>query len=165
MNRLLKERQFAFIANKDKRFMLAFDDAMTRLGYDFGGRIGSGYVWGRYMVIYTRSGVKSKRVYARIYIRDDGVLLRLFLNDIDKHRAYIEHAPRHIKDVFVGKRGNCQHCHNQKNGACKFRKTYTIDGRRIEKCNGITFEFPNPTVQRLADYIALFKEFYPRGRA
>ena len=45
-----------------------------------------------------------------------------------------------------------------------FRKTYTLDGRRIEKCNGITFEFFDPNVQKLNDYISLFIEFYPKKR-
>ncbi len=162
MNDLLKEPRFGIIAARDKRFILAFNNAMTQLGYGFGGEIGSGYCWGRYMIIYRRSGVKSKKVFARIYIREKGILLRLFFDAIDKHREYIENAPTHIKQVFVGKRGNCKHCHNDKNGTCRFRKTYTIDDRRIEKCNGVTFEFHNPTTFRVPDYIALFTEFYPQ---
>ena len=34
----------------------------------------------------------------------------------------------------------------------------------IEKCNGITFEFHQPNVDKLKDYLQLFKEFYPRGK-
>ena len=45
----------------------------------FGGKIGSGYCWGKYMVIYRKSGVKSENVYARIYMRDADIVLRLFL--------------------------------------------------------------------------------------
>jgi hypothetical protein len=142
---LLNEERFDFIANDEKRFMSAFDDAMTKLGYTFGNNIGSGYCWGR-------------------YIRDENIVLRLFLNAMDKHRGYIENSPSHIKEVFVGDHGKCKHCHNDKAGDCRFRKTYTIDGQLIEKCNGITFEFPNPSIQRLTDYISLFTEFYPNRK-
>ena len=47
---------------------------------------------------------------------------------------------------------------------CRFRKTYTIEDRLIEKCNGITFEFPNPYIQKLPDYMGLFREFYPNKK-
>ena len=164
MHDLLQEGRFDFIANHDKGFILAFNDAMTNLGYDFDGRIGSGFCWGKYMIIYTKSGVKSKKVFARIYIRDESIVLRLFFSAVDKHREYIEIAPAHIKEVFVGDHGNCQHCHNDKDGFCRFRKTYTIDERLIEKCNGVTFEFHHTSIQRLPAYIALFTEFYPNKR-
>jgi spermidine/putrescine-binding protein len=157
----LNEERFDYMSNHDKEFVLAFNDAMNQLGYDFGNEIGSGYCWGKYMLIYRKAGVKSKNVYARIYIRDESVVLRLFFNAIDQHRQYIENAPPYIKTVFVGDAANCQHCHNEKDGVCRFRKTYTIDDRRIEKCNGITFEFHNPSIPRIPDYMALFTEFYP----
>jgi hypothetical protein len=161
MNNFLNQEQFGFISSSDKGFMHAFDHEMTRLGYDFGDKIGGGYCWGRYMVIYTKSGAKSKKVFARIYIRDESIVLRLFFTAIDKHRKFIENAPSHIKDVFIGGHGNCQHCHNDKDGACRFRKIYTLDDRLMEKCNGVAFEFPNPSIQRIPDYISLFTEFYP----
>ena len=161
MKSLLKDERFGFISNKDKEFIVAFNGEMKKLGYDFGNKIGSGYCWGRYMIIYTKSGVKSKKVFARIYIRDASIVVRLFFSAIDKHRQYIEKASSYIKDVFVGNYANCKHCHNEKEGICKFKKTYTIDDRLIEKCNGITFEFHNPNINRIPDYIALFTEFYP----
>jgi len=34
----------------------------------------------------------------------------------------------------------------------------------IEKCNGVTFEFRDPCVEKLKDYIDLFTEFYPAKR-
>jgi hypothetical protein len=113
------------------------------------------------MLIYRKSGVKSEKVFARIYIRDTGLVLRLFLNAVDKHRSYVESAPAHIKDVFVGEAGNCQHCKNQKDGLCQFRKTYTIEDRFIEKCSGIVFEFHQPGIEKIPDYMALFTEFFP----
>lgn len=161
---LLSEARFDFISRTDKRFIYAFDAEMVRLGYSFGNQIGSGYCWGKYMLIYRRSGVKSEKVFARIYIRDTGIVLRLFLNTIDKHRDYLEKAPAHIKEVFVGEQGSCQHCHNEKEGVCRFRKTYTLDERRIEKCSGITFEFHNPGMERIPDYITLFTEFFPNRK-
>lgn len=164
MANFLKEQRFDFISASDKRFILAFDSEMTRRGYGFGGKIGSGYCWGKYMVIYTKSGVKSKKVFARIYIRDESIVLRFFFNDIDKHRSYIETSPAHIKEVFVGDHGNCKHCHNEKDGNCRFRKSYTIDERFIEKCNGNTFEFYDLSFQRMEDYMNLFSEFYPNRK-
>jgi hypothetical protein len=159
MNDILQEETFNFISQDDKAFILAFDDEMAKLGYGFGGDIGSGYCWGRYMLIYTKSGVKSKKVYARIYIRDASVVLRLFFNDIDKHRQYVERTPLYIKEVFTGEHGKCQRCHNDQDGVCRFRKTYTINGQFIEKCNGVTFEFHDPSVDKICDYTALFTEF------
>jgi hypothetical protein len=160
MDELLQEERFHFLSNPDKAFIQAFDAEITRLGYNFGGKIGSGYCWGKYMIIYTKTGVKSKAVFARIYIRDNGLVLRLFLNGIDKHRAFIEKAPAYIKEVFIGPHGDCHRCHNDKNGVCKFRKSYTLDDRLIEKCNGITFEFQAPSIEKMGDYLALFSEFY-----
>jgi hypothetical protein len=165
MNAILTESRFNFVSNDNKAFIAAFDDEMTRIGYNFGDKIGSGFCWGKYMLIYTRSGVKSKSVFARIYLQDAGIVLRLFFNQVDKHRSYIEKAPAHIKEVFCGDYGKCNHCHNEKDGVCKFRKTYTLDGRLIEKCNGLTFEFHEPSVQKISDYMALFTEFYPAKNA
>lgn len=166
MGPILQESRFDYVSDENKAFILAFDDEMTGLGYDFGGKIGSGYCWGRHMLIYTKTGVKSKAVYARIYLRDTAIVLRLFLNKVDDHRLYIEQAPAYIKEVFTGEQGQCQHCKNARaDGTCKFRKTYTLDGRLIEKCNGITFEFHDPDLHKLADYIALFSEFFPARTA
>lgn len=159
---ILNEKRFDFMDPKDKDFVSAFDLQMEQLGYSFGNTIGSGYCWGRHMLIYRKAGAKSPNVYARIYIRDRGLVLRLFLNQIDEHLAYIEKAPDFIKEVFVGKAADCQHCRPDVNGTCRFRKSYTIDGRLIEKCNGITFEFREPTLSKLDEYIKLFLEFFPK---
>ncbi len=164
MDTLLNETRFDFLSSSDKAFILAFNTEMTHLGYEFGGKIGSGYCWGKYMVVYTKSGVKSKNVYARIYIRDTDIVLRLFLSDIDKHRLFIENAPAHIKEVFTGEYAACKHDRDDGDGKCQFRKTYTIDNRLIEKCNGLTFEFHQPSVENINEYMALFTEFYPQRR-
>jgi len=161
MKDILKEDRFNAISDDDKAFIIAFDNEMTKLGYDSGDKIGSGSVWGKYMIIYRKSGVKSKKVFARIYIRDERVVLRLFFSNIDRHREFIENSAAHIKMVFAGDLGNCQPCHNDKDGICGFRKAYTLEGRLIEKCNGTTFEFHNPSTSEIADYMDLFTEFYP----
>jgi len=163
MERLLSEERFNIISEGDKKFILDFDKAITELGYDFGSAIGDGYCWGKYMIIYSKTGVKNKKVIARIFIRESGIVLRLFFNDIDKHRKHIEHAPEHIKSVFAGNHGNCS-CNPQKEN-CRMRKTYTIDDKQIEKCSGVVFEFWNPTAEKLADYIDLLEEFYPIKKA
>lgn len=165
MDQLLGEPRFDFLSAEDQQFILAFDAQMQALGFGFGSLIGDGYCWGRYMVIYRRKGVKSDKVVARLYLRDDGVVLRFFFSDIDRHRTYIEGASAHIQAVFTGPAADCQHCHNQKDGKCRFRKTYTLFNRRIEKCNGLTFEYAHPRLEYLDDYMALFREFYAPRRA
>ena len=164
MKDILREERFNFISDSDKEFVIAFDNEMTRLGYHFVGNIGSGYCWGKYMVIYTKMGVKSKKVYARIYIRENSIVLRLYFSKIDAHHEFIKNAPDYIKDVFVNDYGNCTSCHNDQNGVCRFRKTYKIDNQLIEKCTGRTFEFYSPSIDKLSDYIELFSEFYSRKK-
>ena len=161
MKTVLAEERFHIISPENKAFILAFDEKIAELGYGFGGNIGSGACWGKYMIIYSKIGVKSKQVAARIYIKENSIVLRLFLNNIDEHREYIENSQNFIKEVFTGEHGNCHHCHNDKNGTCRFRKTYTLENKYIEKCNGITFEFLEPSLEKLPEYIRLLKEFYP----
>lgn len=160
MQAVLSENRFNFLSAENKSFILEFDREISDIGYNFGGSIGDGYCWGKYMIIYSKTGMKSKQVAARIYMRESGIILRLFLNKIDKHRAYIENSKSFIKEVFTGRHADCKHCHNDKGGVCKFRKEYTIDDRHYEKCNGITFEFSDPNLEKLPDYIDLLNEFY-----
>lgn len=161
MDNFLDGPEFDFINSKDKCFIYDFNQAMNHVGYDFGGTIGSGYCWGRYMLIYAKTGVKSKKVVARIYIRENGLVLRMYFSGIDRHRAFLERAPDFIQEPFIGPIGDCHHCHNEKDGLCKFRKTYCLHNLFIEKCNGLTFEFSNPDSSRLKHYMGLFCEFYP----
>lgn len=155
----LDEKRFDFISASDKAFIAAFDKEVKNLGYDYGGVIGEGACWGKNMMIFSKTGVKSKPVAARIFIREDCIILRLFFNDVDKHRAYIENAPAHIKEVFTNNYGNCS-C-NPKKENCRMRKTYNIDGKQFEKCSGVVFEFWKPCLEKLPDYIYLLTEFYP----
>lgn len=159
MQEILPEERFEIISEADKAFILAFDEGIQRLGYDFGGGIGDGYCWGKYMVIYAKTGAKTKKAIARIFIRETSIALRLFLNNIDKHAEYIQRAPGHIKETFTNSYGDCS-CNPQKDN-CRMRKTYTIDGEKREKCSGVVFEFWSPTVEKCSDYIQLLEEFYP----
>lgn len=159
---LLKESSFQYIGSENRTFISAFDDAMEKHGYSAGNTIGQGCCWGRNMLIYTKAGAGSSSVVARIYMRDDSICLRLFLNNVTEHGEYIHNAPDYINTVFTGEYGKCKHC---KGDSCKFRKDYEIGGVHYEKCNGMTFEFYEPTVEKLPEYIKLFTEFYPQRKA
>ena len=158
MKELLSERRFEIISEVDKAFIVAFDEAINELRYDFGGSIGSGYTWSPLMIIYGKTGTKSRPCVARIYIGEGSTVLRLFFNNIDKHRAYIENAPEHIKELFFGGRDcDCE----PKCKLSKARKIYTINDRKFEKCAHADFMFSQPNLEKLPDYIGLLTEFYP----
>ncbi|QQO08687.1 hypothetical protein [Breznakiella homolactica] len=165
MKELLKNKAYAFISPADRDFILAFDREMERLGYGSGGTIGGGYCWGRYMIIYTKTGVKSKKSYARMYIRDGDLVLRMYFSDVDSRREAVEAAPEYIREGFTGDYGRCGHCHNQReDGTCGHRKSYTISGKLCEFCDGFAFWFFNPDVSRLPEYIKIFTAFYPEKK-
>jgi hypothetical protein len=153
----LTEHRFKILSEPDREFISAFDKAINEFGYDGGGFIGTGYGWGKYMIVYGKTGTKSRPVAARIYIKEDGITLRLFLNNVDKHREYIESAPSHIKDAFIFEGGDCKSCSTM----CAPGKNYTIDGHSMQKCNHSTFYFNIPTLEKLPDYMALLSKFYP----
>ena len=179
MKEFLKEERFAFISDKNKDFIVEFTKALNEFRYDFSGEIGDGYCWGRYMIIYSKVGVKTKQVIARFYLRDDkeytfgkgqtykfdkkSIVLRLFLNKIDKHISYIEKAPEHIKDKFISDKGLCKQC-TQSYQKCHHYKKYTIDSIEREKC-GYVFCFEDPKIEHLKDYVDLLKEFYGSKRS
>lgn len=162
IKQLLEETRFDFVSADNKAFIVAFDSAMHKRGWGLenNGHF-KGYCWGRYMLIYCKLGVKSKKVAARIYLRDQGIVLRLYLNGMDKYQAFLESSPEHIKSVFTNNHGSCGHCGNEHDGKCKHRKIYTIDGNLYEKCDGAVFEFESPTVEKLQDYFNLLDKFYP----
>lgn len=142
-------------------FILAFSEEMSKLGYTDNDEIKDGICWGKYMMIYTKRNCKSKNVVARIYIRENGIVLRLFLKQVSKHSDYILKTPEFIRTVFTSEYAKCGHC---KGDICKFRKCYNLGGTEYEKCNGRTFEFYNPTLEQLPFYIDLFKEFFGKKR-
>jgi hypothetical protein len=42
------------------------------------------------------------------------------------------------------------------------RKTYAINVKQTEKCSGVVFEFHQPDMTELPDYMGLLGEFYGR---
>ena len=161
IERQLAEKQFDFVKEQDKLFITEFTQALEEMGYTCGGEIGSGYCWGKYMLIFRKANVKSKKVAARIYIKEDSIVLRMFFSNVTNHAAYISAMPAHIQNAFTGEYGTCKHC---KGDNCRFRKDFEIAGEKYEKCNGTTFEFHSPQLEALPDYLALFKEFYPSSK-
>ena len=157
----MQEGRFDFMSACDKAFVIQMTEALAAQGYTYGDTIGDGICWGRYMLIFCKAGAKSKKVAARIYIREDSVAFRLFLSDVTSHAAFITHAPPYIQEVFVGPQGNCKHCRGTH---CQFQKSYEINGVKIEKCNGETFTFANAQVEQIPDLIALFRAFYAPKR-
>ena len=157
---LLSERRFKFISEANKAFIIAFDKAMNEFGYDCNNLIGSGNHLCPFMVIYGKSGTKSRACIARIYIHENNIILRLYINDIDKHRAYVENAPPHIKSAFTLEDGDCKNCFDK----CKNMKVYTIDEQLYTKCYMSTFCFDTPSVERLTDYVGLLSIFSPKRR-
>jgi len=154
---LLTERRFEIVSENDKAFIIAFDKAINELGYDCENTIGSGYSWSPLMIIYGKAGTKSRPCAARIYINNEGISLRLFFTNINKHRVYIENAPEHIKAIFYGGhdcpcRPDCPH---------KGQKVYTIDDKNYQKCCHADFRVAMPKIEELPDYMGLLAEFYP----
>lgn len=154
---LASDSRLDFVSADDMAFATAFTDSMERLGYE-SGELTDGICFGKYMLIFRKANVKSRNVYARIYFRESGAVLRLFLNNVTKHGDFIAAAPDFIRAPFTGAYANCSFCRGD---SCKFRKSYDIAGEHFDKCNGLTFEFTSPTPDRLPAYLALFTEFYP----
>lgn len=153
----LEQERFCFMSGSNKSFVVQMTLALEALGFTYNDDIVDGICWGKYMLIFRKAGVKSKKVVARIYIREKSVAFRLFLSDVTKHADFILAAPGHIRDVFIGESGNCSHCRGE---MCRFRKCYELAGEKIEKCNGEVFTFADASVEKIPDYLALFKEFY-----
>jgi hypothetical protein len=170
MEKILKEERFNFHSKENKEFILEFTKRIKFLDYDFDGNIGSGFDWGNYQIIYSLNGIKgSRNIIARIIIRDNfvivsggkenklknGIFLRLYFSNINKHIKYIENAPMLIKDRFVNNSGMCKYCTEQ----CYKRKIYKINGKEMIKCRDI-FEYYDPKIEEIKDYIDILKEFY-----
>lgn len=165
MRDLLKEESYRFVSSEDREFIIAFDAEMDRLGYTCNQTIRDGYCWGRKMIIYTKAGVKSKKSFARIYMRENDLILRMYFSIVDKQRQAVERAPDYIQQAFTGDYGTCKHCHNMKeDGSCSHRKSYTIFHKRYEFCDGFAFWFFSPDLARIPEYIKLFLAFYPEKK-
>lgn len=161
MQALLTEERFDFVTPADKEFLLAFNQAMNAAGYDCGSEFRDGFCWGIFMLVYTKIGVKSDKCYCRIYLRKESIAVRMYLNNVDEHSTFIERAPEHIKTAFTGEFGTCTFCKSDKESSCRYRKSYCIDNNQYYKCNGYVFEFWEPRVTKISDYLALLQEFYP----
>ena len=158
MSELLAERRCDVISDADKNFIIAFDSAITKLGYDFGNAIRAGHSWGsQLMIVYGKTDTKSRPCPARIHIRENDILFQIFFTNIDAHRQYIEAAPAYIKEVFTkyGDKG-CTSCRSK----CG-PKEFTIDGHFKSVCRDAPFWFDKPSVEKLSDYMGLIAEFYP----
>ena len=160
MAEILSEKRFDMLSKPDKDFIIAFDKEISKLGYDFGGGIGKGNLGSKYMIFYSKAGVKSKKAVARIFLWDNEIILKLIFDNVQKHSAYIEASPEHIKEVFVSERDDCRKC-NPNGEVCRMTKNYTLDGRQIQKCSECVFQFLEPNLDKLPDYINLLAEFYP----
>ena len=156
MKEILTERRFEIISQAEKNFIEAFDEKINLLGFDYGGSIGSGYNWSPLMIIYGKTGTKSRACPARIYIGENWIALRFYLTKIEKHRTFIENAPQHIKEIFFGG----QDCPCRPN--CSFKaKKYIINDIEFAKCAHADFRVTNPSMKNLPDYMGLLNEFYP----
>ena len=169
MNDLLAHEKFSFLKEDEKQFIVSFNDKMTKIGYANDG-IQDYVVFGKYKIEYYKAGVKTKKVAARIYIRDGdekiaarwggnglGIVLRLYFTNIGKHRAYIENAPDFIKTPFVDGHSVCHGCKDK----CNRRKIYNIDGKTHTKCTDSAFMFEEPNKKNVVEYINLLTLFYP----
>lgn len=169
LNELLTDSKFDFLNKNEKQFITEFSNEMVNIGYT-NDSIQNYVVFGKYKIEYYKSGAKTKKVIARIYIRDGdekiaarwdghglGIILRLYFTNIDKHRVYIENAPDFIKAPFIDNHSVCQGC----KGKCNRRKVYTIENKAYIKCTDSAFMFEAPSDKNILEYINLLTAFYP----
>ncbi len=69
MYTVLAQARFAYVQQRDKDFISAFNKEMKNLGDDFGKDIGSGYWRSKYIILYKKSGVKSSKPFYTSLIR------------------------------------------------------------------------------------------------
>lgn len=173
ISNLLEHEKFNFHNQDEKQFISAFNNHMKNIGYINNG-IQNYVVFGKYKIEYYKSGVKTKKVVARIYLRDGdediaarwgghglGIVLRLYFTNIEKHKTYIENAPDFIKNPFIDSHSVCKGCKSK----CSRRKLYTIDGNSYAKCTDCSFIFEEPETNNVMEYINLLIEFYPLKQA
>ena len=168
MRELLSDEKYSFISRDEKDFVVAFDKAITKIGYENSG-IQPYVCFGKYKIEYWKSGLKSKKIVARFYFRDSDIILRLYFTNIDKYREYIENSPDFIKNPFINNRGKCKQCDKSgggigKKGKCSFKKSYTIDNILYEKCAGENYYFDSSKISNIPKYIELLTVFYPEKK-
>lgn len=86
---LLKSESYSYLNDADKNFIGVFTEAINDLGYQCNEKIVDGICYKRHMMIFRKANVKSDKVYARLYFRDSGVVLRFFFSNITEHSDYI----------------------------------------------------------------------------
>lgn len=155
---LLTEERFSHLSADDKQFIITFTRELAKRGYTFGGRIHNGYYPGQLMLVYCRERIKTKIVAARLYIDKSGLTLRLFLHKAHAREQAALQAPLHIRKYLTGSEGSCTHCKGEN---CHFIKRNSLMGKLHEKCNGHSFCFPQPNLDDLPEYLALFSAFNP----
>ncbi|MCL2407833.1 MAG: hypothetical protein FWC95_07890 [Defluviitaleaceae bacterium] len=146
---------FSIITSAQRAFILEFNNKMNELGYDYGGKVGGPSYECKYVLIYGKTNTKSRPITARVYISNRFIAVRFYFKDVDKHREYIENAPKYIKSAFAFKDGDCKNCSIN----CKKMHNYTIDGVAYSKCPWSTFFFRYCTLDMLEDYMALYSKF------
>ena len=57
---LLSDKRYSFVSEKDKEFIIAFNDAMSSVGYENNG-IQPYVVFGKYKIEYFKPGTKTKK--------------------------------------------------------------------------------------------------------
>jgi hypothetical protein len=162
VNELLTDDIYNFISQKDKDFIIAFNECMIKAGYENNG-IQPYVVFGKYKIEYYKPGSKTKKYIARIYIRDNETVLRLYFSNIDKRRACIEKSPDFIKKPFVDDSHLCKpNCKGMiTNGKCRYQKTYTLDGVPFVKCAEQSFMYYSMDANNASKYVELLAAFYP----
>ena len=162
MKKPLSAEKYAFVSQKDKNFIIAFNDSMVKAGYENNG-IQPYVVFGKYKIEYCKPGNKIKKYIARIYFRDDEIVLRLYFSNIDKRRDYIEKSPCFIQRPFIDDSHRCKkpNCKGMGKGKCRYQKTYTIDGIPYVKCAEQSFCYYHMDAENASEYVALLTAFYP----
>ena len=163
MKNLLSNEIYNFISLKEKDFIIAFDNAMTTNGYA-NNAIQPYVVFGKYKIEYYNPAVKTKKYIARIYLRDEGAVLRLYFSSIDKHRDYIESAADFIKKPFVDDSHKCNspNCKGMiTNGKCRYMKRYMLFDTHYLKCAEQSFMFYEMEAKNASSYVELLTAFYP----
>ena len=165
MDKLLSDEKYTFVHQKDKDFIIVFNDFMVNAGYENNG-IQPYVVFGKYKIEYFKPGNKTKKYIARIYFRDDKIVLRLYFSNIDKHRDYIEKSPDFIKKPFIDESHRCKkpNCKGMGNDKCRYQKTYTIDGVLYIKCAEQSFCFYKMDAENASRYVELLTTFYPNRK-
>ena len=155
LSKALTEKNIYINPEPDREFLFAFDERMSKLGYDFDFIIGNGTEDAPYIIVYNKTGTQSN-YGARVFIADGRVMLRFYPNKFTPHFKYINAAPECIINIFTAHHDGCASCASP----CRTREKYKINGRYVEKCRSYWDLWPSS--KDLPDYMNLFSEFFSR---